>query len=279
MQTAENAAVAGQLNEIADLLEARHENEFRVHAYRVAARTVRDLPQPVSRLAARGEDALQELPGIGAHLARVIKQLAEQGYTGMIGRLVDETPPEAVLQLVPTIGPKLAQRFHDELGVTTLAELEKAVASGKVARMDGLGTKRLRALEEFFHDPKHARAPVKRPVPPVEELLDIDAEYRRRAQDGDLPKLAPRRNNPEHTAWLPVLHTKRAGRRYTALYSNTQRAHELHKEHDWVVIYADDDDGQWTVVTETQGRLEGHRCVRGRERECAALLPDESDLD
>jgi putative hydrolase len=67
-----------------------------------------------------------------------------------------------------------------------------------------------------------------------------------------------------------VLHTQRGTRHYTALFSNTARAHELGTTHDWVVIYRDDDDhGRWTVITAQYGRLRGHRIVRGREQECA----------
>lgn len=58
---------------------------------------------------------------------------------------------------------------------------------------------------------------------------------------------------------------------FTALFSNTARAHELNRTRDWVVIYFYDDDhdeGQHTVVTETSGRLKGRRVVRGREAEC-----------
>jgi putative hydrolase len=68
-----------------------------------------------------------------------------------------------------------------------------------------------------------------------------------------------------------VLHTERAGWHFTALYSNTARAHELDRTRDWVVVYYYDDDhheGQHTLVTETWGPLAGLRVVRGREAEC-----------
>jgi putative hydrolase len=60
-------------------------------------------------------------------------------------------------------------------------------------------------------------------------------------------------------------------RHFTALYSNTARAHQLGTARDWVVIYRDDDGGlgQWTVITATTGGLRGRRVVRGREEECA----------
>jgi len=77
--------------------------------------------------------------------------------------------------------------------------------------------------------------------------------------------------NPEKEAWLPILHTQRGDRHYTALFSNTARAHRLGQTRDWVVIFQDDggDERQATVVTETTGPLAGRRVVRGRERECA----------
>lgn len=107
---------------------------------------------------------------------------------------------------------------------------------------------------------------------PVAELLDVDREYRESAGAGRLRKVAPRRFNPKGEAWLPVLHTERGARHYTALYSNTARAHELGKTADWVVIYWEGGGGaerQSTVVTAHQGSLNGERVVRGRETECA----------
>lgn len=90
---------------------------------------------------------------------------------------------------------------------------------------------------------------------------------------GSLPKIEPRRFNPSGEAWLPILHTERGEWRFTALFSNTARAHELGRTRDWVVIYFHLDsgpEGQRTVVTETRGRLKGHRVVRGREADCIA---------
>ena len=74
-------------------------------------------------------------------------------------------------------------------------------------------------------------------------------------------------------AWLPVLHVEKEGWYFTALFSNTARAHELGKTRDWVVIYyeRDGEEDQCTVVTERSGALRGRRVVRGREDECARL--------
>jgi len=109
------------------------------------------------------------------------------------------------------------------------------------------------------------------PRPAVADLLAVDAEYLARAERGELPQIAPRRFNPEARAWLPVLHTERGGFHYTALFSNTARAHRLGKTHDWVVLFyaRDEHEDQCTVVTEHRGPLSGRRVVRGREPECA----------
>jgi hypothetical protein len=99
-------------------------------------------------------------------------------------------------------------------------------------------------------------------------LLAIDIDYRKKAAAGKLPKIAPRRFNPEAKAW-------------TALYSNTARAHELDRTRDWVVIYFYDDDhqeGQCTAVTETHGAMMGQRVVRGREAECRSYRKTASAL-
>ncbi len=108
--------------------------------------------------------------------------------------------------------------------------------------------------------------------PGVDLLLDIDREYREKARAGLLPRIAPRRFNPEGKTWLPVLNTRFGPWHFTALFSNTGRAHELHRTYDWVVIFYSDPDGEEghaTLVTERRGALTGQRVVRGREPECA----------
>ena len=165
------------------------------------------------------------------------------------------------------------ERFHDELGIGTLEDLEAAAHDGRLARIPGLRGKRLAGLRDAlavrFQRDRTNRPPAGE-EPAVSELLDVDREYRERAARGELHLLAPRRFNPLGEAWLPILHTSRAGRHYTALYSNTARAHELGRTRDWVVLYCDGRAGErrYTVVTASAGPLAGRRVVRGREAEC-----------
>lgn len=276
-----NAAIADQLDAVAELLEAQAANPFRVRAYRMAAETVRHLTQPAyTILADEGLEGLRRIPNIGFSISRAIEQLVHSGRLGLLQRLRGETQPERVLATVPGIGSKLAERIHEHLGIGTLGDLEAAAYDGRLAQVPGFGSRRIQAVREslagrFRRRPQPVESrpgPAPADQPPVAELLDVDREYRTKAQAGDLPRIAPRRFNPTREAWLPILHTERKNRHYTVLYSNTARAHELGTTHDWVVIYRDDPDGtgQWTVVTSRFGSLQGQRIVRGREAECRA---------
>lgn len=160
------------------------------------------------------------------------------------------------------------------IGESLSAAIEELVTTGRLdlhERLAGHGEQDAQGERKATRT-RGARGKGRAPAePPVAELLDVDVEYRARAMAGTIARIAPKKFNPRNEAWLPVLHTRRHGRNYTALYSNTARAHELGKTRDWVVIYLEDDDGggQWTVVTEHRGPLAGRRVVRGREGECA----------
>jgi DNA polymerase/3'-5' exonuclease PolX len=145
-----NAEVGDRLNELAELLEAQNSNPFRVRAYRVAAENVRALREPVHQIAIRdGAAGLMRLPGIGESLARSIERLALSGKLALLDRLRGHgSPPERVFTTLSGIGPKLAARIHDELGIETLADLEAAAIDGRLARVPGMGQKKIRGVRE-----------------------------------------------------------------------------------------------------------------------------------
>ncbi len=278
---ATNGAVAARLEEAGELLAQQGANEFRVRAYRRGAETLRAMTSAVADVwASQGFKGLTRLPGIGDSLAQAIEQIMTTGRMPLLERLRSGAAPARLLTTVADIGPKLAERIHHELGVETLTDLEAAAWDGRLARVPGMGPKRIRAVREslagrFHRPPRVVRSTEPSSADasaPVGELLEIDEEYRRLAERDRLVRVAPRRFNPEGRAWLPILHAERGGRRYTAMFSNTGRAHELGATHDWVVIYRDDQrhGGQWTVITSRLGKLKGRRIVRGREDECAA---------
>jgi hypothetical protein len=276
-----NEAIAQHLERIAELLEGQNANPYRVRAYRLAAGSLRETKRSASEiLETEGTEGLRNLPAIGESLARAIEQLVETGKSNLLEQLRGEIAPERILATVPGIGPVLAERIYEQLGIASLAELENAAYDGRLAEVPGFGRGRLQTVRETLAGRlrRRPRQPARRQVtppanqPPVGELLDIDQEYRSKAKGNKLPRITPRRFNPTREAWLPVLHTERGASHYTALYSNTARAHELETIHDWVVIYRDgqDSEGQWTVVTGRYGPLKDKRIVRGRENECIA---------
>lgn len=270
-----NLSVAARLDEVAQLLEDQGANAFRVNAYRRAASTVRDLPQPIDELVkTKGIAGLKELPAIGTTLSRFIYQLVTTGRLAMLDRLRGESDPVALLRTVPGIGKQSAELLYYELEIETLEDLELAAHDGRLARVRGFGAKRIAGIRDSLATRlgrvrRSGFGPRLSP-PPVAEILDVDREYRQKARAGVLTKIAPRRFNPQNEAWLPVLHTERDNRHYTALFSNTARAHQLNKSMDWVVIYYDGGWGerQCTVITSSYGPLAGRRIVRGREEEC-----------
>lgn len=289
-----NAEIADVFDRVADLLEAQDANPFRVRAYRSGANTIRRHPEPVARLLREGGvEAVDALPTIGSTLAAHVAELVHRRGLSLLERLEGEVSPERMLATVPGIGPELALRIHEELDIATLEELEVAAHDGRLETVPGFGPRRVKAVRDALAAilGRSARHRARRrewlegrrgdeasgsphPRPHVGTLLAVDADYRRRAKQGSLRMVAPRRFNPRGEAWLPVYHTERDGWELTALFSNTARAHALGRTHDWVVIaYSrDGDEGQCTVVTETRGPLRGRRVVRGREVECRTHL-------
>jgi DNA polymerase (family 10) len=275
--TTPNLDIAGRLDEVASIFAEQGANRFRVQAYRNSANTLRSLPDSVAEIFRReGMEGLEKIPGVGASIARAIRDILLHGRLAMLDRLRGESEAIAILASVPGIGRKLARRFHDDLGIETLEELEMAAHDGRIQNFAGIGAKRLAGIRDSLAQRlgrirRRAIAPYPRQLPPVAELLDVDREYRQKAAAGKLTQIAPRRFNPKRESWLPVLHTIRNGRNYTALFSNTAHAHELGKTRDWVVLFCDNGDTEhrFTVITSEFGPLQGERIVAGREAECA----------
>lgn len=276
----DNAGLAQALREMAVLLEAQGDNPFRVGAYRRAADTVARHPRPLRELRDSGGLAgLDALPGIGPRIAAAIDELLATSRWAALERLRGAADPETLLRTVPGVGAALAHRLHDELGVDTLEGLEVQAHAGRLAGLSGVGARRAAAIRAALTELLNRRrlqrggtaTALPGPEPPVQSLLEVDRAYREQAAAGRLALIAPRRFNPEGRPWLPVLHMQRPGWHFTALYSNTARAHELGRVFDWVVLYAEDDqhhERPYTVVTAARGGLLGRRVVRGREDEC-----------
>ena len=238
---ASNGEIAAHLREIADLLEAEGEGEYRIAAYRRGAESVEASGESVAEtLTEHGEDAVQRLPDIGSSLAGVIAEYCDRGDSSTAERLRAEVDPESLFGELPGVGPELAKNIVEELDIRSLEELEGAAYDGRLEAVEGFGTSRVEAIREILDSRLRRRSggtsSLRAKGPPEELLLAVDREYREKAEKDELPRIAPRRFNPEGERWLPLYRTKREGWEITALFSNTARAHREGKTRDWVVI-------------------------------------------
>ena len=267
------------------MLEQQGADEFRARAYRRAAESIAGYPQDLRELAdLEGADALLQIPGVGKGIASALSELLATGRWSLLDRLRGTLDPESLFVTVPGVGPQLAHKLHEALQVDNLEGLEAAAYDGRLAAVPGIGPRRISAnragLSTRLGRLRRPAPPPGSMRPPVELLLAIDRNYREAANTGSLPTIAPRRFNPSGEACLPVQHATHRGWHFTALYSNTARAHDLGRTRDWVVIYYYDHDHnerQCTVVTEHAGDLTGRRVVRGRESECRQYYADARD--
>jgi hypothetical protein len=281
---AENAAIAAKLREYATLLSEQGANPFRARAYDRAAQVIAGLDRPVRQiLSTEGESGLIALPAIGRAIAAAVAELANTGRWAQLDRLRGSLQPETLFRTLPGVGPRLAHSLAEDMQLDSLEAVEAAAHDGSLERAKGWGRKRVAMVRAAIAERLGRVRPGIRGAadrPPVDLILDVDRQYRREAADGALTLIAPRRFNPRHEAWLPILHTERGPWRFTVLFSNTAQAHDLGRIHDWVVVYHHKDsepEGQCTVVTETQGPMAGQRVVRGREAECQRLSAAEAN--
>ena len=153
-----NEDFARVFEQIADLLELREENAFRVLAYRNAARELRGTGYDIPALLAAGE-ALPKMPGIGTDLQAKVHEIFATGTAAMLQKLRQEYPPGITdLLRLPGIGPKRVRLFYDRLGVGSLAELEQAVRAGRLRQLAGFGPKSEQKILDAIETVKSSNA-------------------------------------------------------------------------------------------------------------------------
>ncbi len=142
MPTLDNAKIADRFDELAELLEFRGENPFRVRAYRAGAHAIRDLDEPVAALLADPTRNLADLPGIGETLAEKARVLVETGTLPQLETLREAIPASVLAMLrIPGLGAKKASRLHQELQIDSLPALRRACEAGQVSKLKGFGAK------------------------------------------------------------------------------------------------------------------------------------------
>ena len=132
--------IADILESIAQMLEIKGENVFKIRAYTNAARALETYTGDIA--VAAGEGRLGEIPGVGKHIAEKITELVATGQLAYFEILKAEFPP-GVFEMfdLQGLGPKKIKALWDKLGITTIPELEKACKDGRVADLPGFGKK------------------------------------------------------------------------------------------------------------------------------------------
>ncbi|MFQ5854101.1 MAG: DNA polymerase/3'-5' exonuclease PolX [Anaerolineae bacterium] len=135
-----NQEIAQIFYELADMLEVKGENRFRVQAFRKAADQIAGHVRSMADVAAEGK--LQEIPGIGEAIAQKIVEILETGQLTQHRRLREEIPVGVTALLaIPDVGPKTAKLIWESLGVETIDQVEEAAREGRLRQLKGLGPK------------------------------------------------------------------------------------------------------------------------------------------
>jgi DNA polymerase (family 10) len=150
----DNRSIAQVLAEIADLLEIKGENAFKIRAYRSASDTVNAWGEAVTQLT---EPQLRELPGIGKDLAKKILELTSSGVIAYHQELLQQFPPTILdLLRLQGVGPKTVALLYGTLNIRNLDELAAAARDGRLRAIKGMGAKKealiLKAIEERARD-------------------------------------------------------------------------------------------------------------------------------
>ena len=168
-----NTAIARIFSDIADLLEFKGENPFKIRAYQNAARVIKYYPRELKTMIDEGE-GLQNIPGIGEAIAIKTTELLTTGKLEYYENLKAEFPQGITnLLAIPGIGPKTANRLSNELGIRSVDELEQAIKDGQVARLSGFGDKTADNILEQIHAlrRKDQRTPIGEALPVAREIL------------------------------------------------------------------------------------------------------------
>lgn len=135
-----NTEIASLFNEIADFLEIKGENPFRVRAYRRAAQAMEGLTEDVAAVAAR--EGLQDIPGIGKDLAAKIREYLQRGAVDYLEGLRKEIPPGVVEMMgIHGVGPKTAKLLYERAGVASVERLEELARAHALVGIPGIQAK------------------------------------------------------------------------------------------------------------------------------------------
>ena len=169
-----NREIAELFYEAADILEFQ-QVEWKPRAYRKAAQNIENLGEDVEKIYERkGKAGLNEIPGVGESIADHIAEYLETGRVEKFEKLKEKAPTDTVeLMEIRGLGAKKMKKLSDALGIKTLPELENAIKSHKIRRLEGFGEKSeenlAKAVEQY--EKGHDRMSLGKALPLAEEVI------------------------------------------------------------------------------------------------------------
>jgi len=168
-----NKELASLFSRIADALEIKGEMQFKVIAYKNAARILEDLTEDIETIAK--EKRLRQISGIGEGMAKKIEEYLETGKMKKYAEALSGLS-EKLLELlkIPSMGAKTIRLAHKELGVKNLDDLKKVIEDGSLAKLFGMGEKRVENIKKGIeiYEKAQERIPIYDAMTLVEEVLE-----------------------------------------------------------------------------------------------------------
>jgi DNA polymerase (family 10) len=141
-----NKELADLFEKMADILEFKGENPFKISAYRKASRIIGDLTEDIEEIAERGE--LKNIPGIGEGMAQKIVEYLKTGRVSKFEEVRKGVSDELIAIMdIPGMGPKTLSMLHKEKGISNLSQLEKALEDGSLLGLFGIGEKKIENIK------------------------------------------------------------------------------------------------------------------------------------
>jgi DNA polymerase (family 10) len=145
----DNAEVARVLQQIADMLEFKNENPFKLRSYQMAAETIGSMGTPIAEIAEGGAEELQKIPGIGKTISAQILEIVQTGKSHYFDELTTNVPATVLdLRKVSGVGLKTAQLLYRDFGVKSLEELKVLAEGGGLTSVPGLGEKTITRIKK-----------------------------------------------------------------------------------------------------------------------------------
>ncbi|HOL21854.1 MAG TPA: DNA polymerase/3'-5' exonuclease PolX [bacterium] len=163
-----NTEIADIFERIADALEFKGDLVFKINAYRKAARVLREYSGDISSIHP------SEIEGIGKGMAEKIEEYLKTGKIKKYEEVIADIP-DGLLELlnIPNLGPKTLQLLHKELGIKNIADLEKVIDEGKVAKLPGMGEKKAENIKKgiLLYRTGRSRIPLATALKVVREVI------------------------------------------------------------------------------------------------------------